>query len=347
MNCMPRFIELNGKVALQVAAEDEALQRLSIVIPDYKNVPKNSKFTNFLLNQVTRDIPYPLFTKDIEEVQWDHPYIFDQPDKGIAAGIYLTLPVNHDNFYLDAHFYTRVGSYPHDPSLTAKVAEFFNGRRVVLPVNTALSVQYRDFESYTAVQEENHISLWACAVLKYLSSQESRVGKEIQLLETENSRDGRLDVSVITRERLLLVEAKTSIESALTDNRFRQRIPSYYAESKKIMTALNLPILHQIVLLVGGSEAALFPPGHPDHQADQYTLGRDFIDKCAAAGIKFMTANFLWCCLMQGLVTSSKLHWDTWMWEVLADDTTAGLLSAGRLTADGVVSPLTVPGAAG
>jgi hypothetical protein len=321
----------------KVSSYEEALSLMTFEVPDYMNVPKNSKFANFLANNVSRMIRFSLLD-DISEVEWNHPNIIMHPEKGIGYGLFVA---HHPDsiFSLDENFSTRIGNV-NALGLIHKTDLFFRGKRVLLPKNLNIDTTYKNFEDYTSVSEENHLSRWACVVLKFLSSAESRIGKEIQLLEENNLRDGRLDVCAITDNKLLILEAKVGIQAALEDNRFRYRIPSYFSESAKIIKASNNPVEHMIVLLVGGSELSLFPPGHSDHQASAYQLGSSFLTRCLDSDVRIITANFLWCCLMKSLVTGSLITWDKDLWGELSKPDTLGLTSAGRLKSDGTIEYL-------
>ena len=320
------------------ADQAEALSLLSVLIPNYANIPANSKFKNFLNNVVNHEVPY-LFSEDIEEVVWKGSSLYVQPEKGISSGIVIA---NQPSaiFGLNSTFNTVLAGDAQIEELRKLVAQFFQTRKIVHPRNASPTSLYKSFEEYTAVNEEKHISLWACVALKYLSKNPSRLGKEIELDELDSLRNGRLDVCVIDEARLLMVEAKVSVAEAVRDNRFIVRVPSYQRETKRIIAENEHAAESMVIVMVGGSENALFGPEHPDHAADQYRIGHDFLQKCQNLHIKFMTANFLWCCLMKSYVTGKKISWHDDIWQLLEDDEILGLTSAGAITNDLTVRAL-------
>lgn len=311
----------------------DVIDALSIEIPIYKNKPANSKFINYLNNATHTSNPH-LLALDIEEVKWSNSEIILQTDKGISFGLFVANQKT-GMFGLDLHFNTTLAELDARQKLIPEVNNFFKGRKVNLPINNSVESTYRSFEDYTSIKEEHHISLWACGALKYLSAEQSRIGKEIELVEDSNPRDGRLDVCILTDNNLLICEAKTTIQDTLKDGRFRTRIPSYTRETEKMLKQIQSQLKSKVVLLIGGGESPLFPLGHPDHMSDQHVMGEDFINKCVQSGIQFVTANFLWCCLMKSLVTGNLISWDETLMKILDDDNVLGLTSAGMIDKSG------------
>ncbi len=330
---------MNTSNIITFESQSELLDVITIVIPKYNNRPANSKFINFLHNNVETYIRYPLLV-DIEEIEWHSLSLTTNPDKGISFGLFVA-GQRKKYFGIDDNFNTVPIAMDRSAELNFHVGEFFKGKKINIPRNTSLTSIYKSFEQYTSIKEEAHISLWSTAALNFLSIVPVRLGKEIELLEEENPRDGRLDICVISKDKLLLFEAKVSIIEAIRDGRFRTRIPSYERETKRYINQENMQIDSMVPILVGGSEDPIFPHGHVNYMPDQYVIGKNFMDKCIKSNIKFITANFLWCCVMKSIVSGKKITWHDDMWDLLKDDNVLGLTSAGVVLKDGSVEPIT------
>lgn len=327
MNSSHKFNDLN-----------DLLSYVSFDVPIYKNVPANSKFLNYLNKNIQSGRQF-LLTEDIEELEWNNLELIPKPEKGISSGVFV-MHQKKNLFGLDKNFNTVIAENEEIEYLKRRIEEFFKSRKVILPSNNSISAKYSNFEEFTSIKEEQHISLWACVALSFLSNKTSRIGKEIELPEAANPRDGRLDVCIIDDKKLLMCEAKVSIVEALRDGRFRTRIPSYERESRRIIEQNGLGIESKVIVLVGGSEDPIYGPTHPDHMQDQYIHGKNFIDKCLGSNIQFVTANFLWCSVMRKIVKNDTARWDEVIWDLLDKEEVLGLCSAGIVLIDGNIKAI-------
>lgn len=214
----------------------------------------------------------------------------------------------------------------------------FAGRMVSVPTfdvfEDALS-HYSEFEAFTAVSEVNNLSLWALSCLKKLSyDKEVRLGKELQIAQNDNPRDGRLDVAALCDNNILVLETKVDLITLLSEKRYKQQIPAYIKETSNIVKNYNEQNGEdndvQVILLIGGDESALYPINHPDCTTGQVgDITNIFYDSLKEYGIKFLTANALWSMATYSEIMKKKLYWNNVIAKVFSSEQNVGLLSGG------------------
>ncbi len=210
--------------------------------------------------------------------------------------------------------------------------DIFNGSIFNLPIYGG-NRNITSFSDFTSKNETKHISLWACSILKFLSSDlNARIGKEIDILKMGNPRDGRLDVCVISEDNIIICEAKTTLDSLLSENNYRLQIPSYTKECSRILENYNTENKTnkkaQLYLLVGGEETDLFPPDSPLCTSIAGNKGTRFYRDLIKYDIKFISANALWLMILRSAVLKKKLCWDL-LFEKIFSENSLGLLTAG------------------
>ncbi len=174
----------------------------------------------------------------------------------------------------------------------------FKGRAIELPwfeIIDADVEKFKRFEDYTKVNEVGNIAVWVLAALSYLSPGDLRLGKEIEILQDGNPRDGRLDVAAMRDVSVLMIETKKTLEALLTENRYAVQMKGYHRQGlvdmKQHIHSTDLTLL----LGIGGEETDLYPPGHPDCIGGKVgDKAKIFYDKIYAEGIRFISANALW-----------------------------------------------------
>src|SRR3989344_4074892 len=176
----------------------------------------------------------------------------------------------------------------------------FSGRIISLPHFNIVEPdieKYERLEEFTKRDEVNNIALWVLAAIKYLSSSSDLlIGKELEIIQSENPRDGRLDDVAIKEKTVLIFETKTDLRSALAENRFLYQIPNYTKECLKLMNEYRKGGVTHVLLGIGGEETDLFPPGHPDCTTGNVgDMSKIFYDKILEKNIRFISANALWC----------------------------------------------------
>lgn len=216
--------------------------------------------------------------------------------------------------------------------------EFFKGKYNPIPTfkkeHNGLDF-YQKFEDFTSRDEVKNISLWGLSCLKNLSSElPSRFGKELEIKQADNPRNGRLDVVALAENELVILEAKTSLFSLLSEGRFKYQVPSYKNECMRIISernnadrdTLNL----NIFLFIGGEETDLYPPTHPDCTTGKVgEISKIFYDELLQREVKFISANALWALAAVADATQKKIYFNKVLPQIFKEKTVLGLLSGG------------------
>lgn len=307
-----------------------------ITIPIYSNKPKNKKFFNFLQNNTNSDESWLTCHKDIGALQ-----VFENKltiDSKKCIGCLACLITNNKISMLDQHVkQTLLDLFFQNPQnilSSVYTKNLFSGKIISLPIYTDFGRKFNSLEDFSSVNEVEHIALWALSILKFLSSsKEARIGREIEILQTENPRDGRLDVCVISDSTILVVETKTDFNSMLNENRYREQMPNYIAECNKMIfeyeTKTKIKTKWLPVLLIGGKETDLLPPTHPDCTSCVGDKSMKFYGELVKNKIKFISANMLWCLALNAIISEKKICWDLLFQQSLSDENAFGLLTCG------------------
>lgn len=209
----------------------------------------------------------------------------------------------------------------------------FSGSIIRLPYFNILDEhieKFSRFEDYTKKDEINNIAIWILAAFQYLSIGSIRTGKELEINQDNNPRDGRLDVAVLKNNRTISIETKTDLKSLLSENRFISQISGYKKECLK----LNKQYLNSsdvfVLLVIGGEETDLFPTGHPDCSTGKVgNISKLFYRKIIDNNIKFISANALWSLVAYKFITGNELDLLELLFSLMQNKNTLGLLSAG------------------
>lgn len=211
-------------------------------------------------------------------------------------------------------------------------SNFFNGKPIEIPtfkINDGSFNKFDRFEDFTSRNEVKNISLWALSCLNFLSNEKTRLGRELEIIQSKNPRDGRLDVVVCDKEEIIVLESKTTLFSLLSEKRFKMQIPAYYDESKKIV-GRNFNV--SIFLLVGGEESDLYPQDSQYCTTGQVgNIAKIFYDNIIKYNIKFVSANALWALYAKTILSKRKLFWNEIFPKLFNEEKTLGLLSGGKV----------------
>lgn len=215
--------------------------------------------------------------------------------------------------------------------------KFFRGRCISLPtfrIGERSFNKFSDFEKFTSCDEVNNISLWALECLNFLSFfNKVRLGKELEIEIQNNPRNGRLDVVGLSDDLLLVLEAKVDLTKLLSENRYLQQIPNYLAECDELIDKYNKNnssnVRTFVVLLVGGKETDMYPPGHIDCTTGMVgNIAKNFYLSIEKNNIKFISANALWA-LAECANINNNLPWFGLIRKIFSDENNVGFLTGG------------------
>tara|TARA_Y100000310_G_C20688483_1_gene820669 strand:- start:1528 stop:2577 length:1050 start_codon:yes stop_codon:yes gene_type:complete len=322
------------------------LPNYSIInLPSYVNIPKYTKFKNFLENNVDKVNVWPSCdNQDIGALEVTDDEVSINPDRCIGCLMCLSTKKDLRELELQpARLLEKL--YPVEIIDIIKNKNIFSGSILKLPY-------YKDrktntFEQYTSYKETTHISLWATSILNFLSSDpNSRMGKEIEIMKMDNPRDGRLDICINSNDSVFVGEAKVDLNSAITENRYRIQIPSYQKECQRFIDAYNKKFQKNkklfICLVMGGEETDLLPTSHAECSSITGNKSKRFYDDIIKHNIKFISANALLTIALHSVFHKKRLAWDKLVDNLFNHDV-VGLVTAGLVHSNGgnpIVKPI-------
>lgn len=219
----------------------------------------------------------------------------------------------------------------------------FNLRSFRLPYFNIVDKEiekYSRFDDFTKRDEVNNIALWILSALDYCSISKLKLGKELEINQEDNPRDGRLDVVAIRNSESLVIETKTDIKTLLNENHFTSQITSYNQECLKYMKEYLSSENLLILLAVGGEETDMYPLGHPDCTTGSVgNISKIFYDKIIASNIKFVSANALWSLVAYKYITNNNLDIFNILKKIFSDKQAIGFLTGGivKNTKNGII----------
>ena len=213
------------------------------------------------------------------------------------------------------------------------INSFFSSNAVRLPNFNIIDEKiekFDHFESFTKKDEVNNIALWILSAFKYVSSSDLRLGRELEINQENNPRDGRLDVVAVRNKTVLVIETKTDLKSLLSENRFTYQISGYTKEclkyTEKYLDSNNLLVL----LAIGGEETDIFPFNHQDCTTGNVgNISKIFYDKVISENIKFVSANALWSIVAYKYLTNKNIDMLNFLTNIFVKQHAIGLLSGG------------------
>jgi len=216
------------------------------------------------------------------------------------------------------------------------VKNIFSRSMVSLPYFNILDPhieKFNRFEDYTKRNEVNHIATWILSAFQYLDTDSVRVGKELEIIQEKNPRDGRLDVAALKGNQTISLETKTDLKSLLNENRFISQINGYKRECLKLNEE-HLKSSDALVLLaIGGEETDLYPLNHPACSTGKVGgISELFYKKILDNDIKFISANSLWSLVTYKFITGNDIDLFDLIFSLFNKEQSVGLLSAGLVT---------------
>jgi hypothetical protein len=291
--------------------------------------PIESNKLHGLIDGLTTGYHYDILGNDFHELDMIEGDLVSNPHASLAIGIYVALD-SSKTLSLGDNFETQINA-PQSTMTLAEVSKFFRGDSYTLPRNLEIGAKFRNFEDWTSVSEEKHLSLWLYALLSYLLPRSIQIGKEVDIPLKGYPRPGRLDACGIYKDKLLNLEAKISIKDAVKDQRYRSQIPEYNrAIATTILKSSRPELMFSNFLVVGASEFDLRVESDTLHST---VLGKEFLKQCRNSEIKFITSNALWCLLM-GILAGAYDFEEVrdFLFFSLDDDEILGLTSAGTIS---------------
>jgi NAD-dependent dihydropyrimidine dehydrogenase PreA subunit len=326
------------KVLLHESSKQDDLPLYSIVtLPTYDNKPKYKKFLNFIENIVVSSTKWPTCDNvDIGALEVEKKKVFINTDKCIGCLLCLSSQRNLDSLSSDIRTILSFIVTNYNQIKSRLENDPFNGKQLDMPNYTGADRKLKSLSDFTSTKETKHIALWATELFNFLSkSENSRMGKEIEIVKSTKPRDGRLDACIISDDNILVCETKVDLDTLLTENRFVVQIPSYKAECQRIIDAHNKkPSPNkklQIYLLIGGNESDLYPPDSEYCTSNVGEKAQKFYSQLVKYDIKFISADALWLMVLYSLLKKKRLCWDLILDKIFTKNA-IGLVTAGIIT---------------
>lgn len=223
--------------------------------------------------------------------------------------------------------------------LEQTASKLFKGTFIQLPkVHIShLSVKYKNFEAFTAVDETKNIAVWTANTMKFLSmSLEPRLSLEVGLQIKQRNRGGRLDVSLLnTRDRYLFIaETKVDFNHMMAEGRYESQMIAYETELKQVDNGIK----RAKFLVIGGRECDLLPSTlQASTSGPRVNL---FYDILRTNNLFFFSANALLALGLQKLYISINDYSLETLYPIINDNKYVGLLSSGVVTANNEIISL-------
>jgi ferredoxin len=186
--------------------------------------------------------------------------------------------------------------------------------------------KYKSFEKFTGVKETTNISLWAGSTARYLFGNDAKIGLEIPLSIGGRDRNGRLDICVLTKSNLIIMEAKTGLKKMVAEGRFVAQILAYDEEISGLELEKRNRISSIKLLLIGDNENDLLPQTHEFCTSKVGNLSDTFYKAILTHGIQFISARGLLALAMSKLISPNNSI-DNFFINAFKDQNTVGLLS--------------------
>jgi hypothetical protein len=184
---------------------------------------------------------------------------------------------------------------------------------------------YTSLEKFTSVDETTNIQPWATGLLHNICSKQNRISMEVPIFNYDYDRNGRLDICSITDKHLLVMESKTTLEDALSDERFIEQHTKYTDVINEITSD------YTYLTLIGGKETDFYPVDSPYCTGNIGSQATRFHKMLVENKIQAISANALWCLCCKYLIDGTDYAWDTFLVDVFRDPKCIGLVSAGKI----------------
>lgn len=202
----------------------------------------------------------------------------------------------------------------------------FTGEIAQLPnAGKILKNPIKNLQDFTGINETKNIQPWAGGILNHVCSKDNRIGMEVPVFNMNYNRNGRLDICSMSEDYLLIMESKISLDEALKDERFIEQQEKYTVEIEKCVTH------YKYLTLFGGRETDLLPASHKQCTGNIGRKTERFYSMVENYGIRFISANAIWCMCCKYLSLGKQYAWDTFLISLFDDINCVGLISAGKI----------------
>lgn len=204
---------------------------------------------------------------------------------------------------------------------------------------SSLRVKYKNFDSFTAVDETKNIAVWGANTMKYLStSLEPRLALEVGVDIQTRDRGGRLDISLLNtiENKVFIAETKVSFEKMINEGRYESQMLAY---DKVLAKECPNNTTYSLFLMIGDKESDLLPPNHNKNTADK-NKSLLFYNTVKQHNLFFVSANsFLALGLLKMFVSCNKYNLEM-IEKLVHSPKYIGMLSSGVITRDNQVISL-------
>ncbi|QWE00434.1 hypothetical protein FD967_10480 [Polynucleobacter sp. JS-Mosq-20-D10] len=190
----------------------------------------------------------------------------------------------------------------------------------------SLNVKYKSFEKYTGIHETTNISIWGGNTARYLFGINEKIGLEIPLTIGGRDRNGRLDICVLAKDTLIVMEAKIGLKKLMAEGRYESQILAYDEELSGLKLESKYKVSSIKLLLIGDDEKDLLPQDHELCSSKVGNLSQNFYKSILKHNIQFISARGL-LSLAMAKFTNSNNSADEIFLNVFKDANTVGLLS--------------------
>lgn len=185
---------------------------------------------------------------------------------------------------------------------------------------------YKSFEKYTGIKETTNISVWGGNVARYLFGTNEKVGLEIPLMLGGRDRNGRLDICVLAKDTLVVMEAKIGLKKLMAEGRYESQILAYDEEISGLELKSRYKISSIKLLLVGDDEKDLLPQDHELCSSKVGNLSQLFYQSLLKHNIQFISARGLLSLAMSKFIKPNNLAEEIFL-SAFRDPNTIGILS--------------------
>ncbi len=213
------------------------------------------------------------------------------------------------------------------PPIFPTTSSFFSGEIVTIPsAKLIMNNPYKHFNIFTSEQETKNIQPWVAGILGNTCSIPNRVGMEIPAHNELFDRNGRIDVGIHTNSYTILIETKTTLEDALSDERFVEQHAKYSSCINEYLNKEN----YLLAIVIGGAETDLLPQTDPRCTSVIGNRSNRFFRLLTEYNIPVISANALWC-LSHIKINNPSFEVEKFLQDIFKDPNCLGLLSAGKL----------------